>query len=259
MIPKLFQILITSEVIDEDKFSSEMHRNIASFKAVYPEVSYALYDDLKILSFLEQNFERDVVAAYQALTPFAFKADLARYCLLYHFGGLYSDLSHLHLRPIELDKDTQLLVFRDMAGHPSWATSNAIIFAQAAHPVLKRAIDGIVAAHKAKTYGTHPLDVTGPYFWGRILATSELDSGVAYGDSRVLSQDKEGRDYSFKFMPGGEIVAMRNKFKNCSIVEFYGGSTNNYARLWHSREVWGERPKSMIVRVGDALRRSAAP
>lgn len=258
MISNLFQILITSNAVDEGKFSAEMRRNIASFKAVYPDAKYRLYDDPSIASLLEQHFEPDVVAAYHDLTPFAFKADLARYCLLFHFGGLYSDLSHLHLRPIEPEPDTRLLVFRDMAGHPSWATSNALIFAIAGHPALKRAIDGIVAAHKAKSYGTHPLDVTGPYFWGRMLASSGLEGRIAFGDSRVLSRDKARRDYSFKLMPGGEIVAMRNKFKNCSIAEFYEGSTNNYAQLWHNREVWGEKRKGMIARVGNAFRRSAA-
>lgn len=256
MIDRIFQILVTSDAVDAAKFAPDLQRNIDSFKTLYANADYALYDASMIAAFLEKRFSEDVCAAYHALTPFAFKADLARYCLLYHFGGVYSDLSHMHLRPIEPQPTTELQVFRDMAGHPSWATSNGLIFARKGHPALLRAIEAIVAAHKVRFYGDHPLDVTGPYLWGRVLAEGRLTEGTAFGDSRVLSRDKQGRDYSFKIMPDGEIVAFRNKFKQCSISELYEGASSHYAQIWSARQVWGEARKTVIGRVGDGLRKS---
>eukprot|EP00040_Diaphanoeca_grandis_P013832 m.69896 g.69896 ORF g.69896 m.69896 type:complete len:389 (-) comp24151_c1_seq1:49-1215(-) len=54
--------------------------------------TYMFWDDEKAISFLKEHFVPDVVDTFTALIPPAFKADVLRYCLLYHFGGVYSDI-----------------------------------------------------------------------------------------------------------------------------------------------------------------------
>ncbi|TKZ17919.1 hypothetical protein FAP39_13790 [Shimia litoralis] len=240
MIDRIFQILITDGAVDQSRFSSDLKRNIESLQAVYPDATYEMFDHDMIADFLQHHFPRDVLDTFHALTPYAFKADLARYCLLHKFGGLYSDLSYLHLRAITAENGTNMVVFRDIPGHPSWATSNAIIYAKPQAAALERAIDMIVAHHKAGYYGQHPLDPTGPYLFGRALAAADDWTTTVFGDSQLVSVEKSGRANILKVGPAGEVIAIRNKVNNCSIDELIAGHSNSYSDLWAAKRIWGE-------------------
>ncbi len=91
---RLFQIMITDgdqpSVATTDTFA----RNVESFRSTYPDAEYQRYGNDELVAFLTENYPEPVLQAYRALTPYAFKADLARYCLLHTYGGLYSDLSY---------------------------------------------------------------------------------------------------------------------------------------------------------------------
>ena len=58
-------------------------------KKIYPNEKYHLYCGEEIEEIIKSNFDTDVYKSYQKLKPYACKADLARYCLLYLYGGLY--------------------------------------------------------------------------------------------------------------------------------------------------------------------------
>lgn len=234
----IFQILISSPAIIPGPSLGNLERNIQSFKDAYPKANYRQFDDKGLKLFLANNFTKDVLRAYCSLRPSAFKADLARYCLLYNYGGLYSDLSYLHIRPIIVPDNTKMIVFRDIGKiHPAWSTSNAIIYSRPRHPVMQRAINRIVEYSKVKFYGNHPLEPTGPYMFGRVLA-DELDwSNILFGDSELINIDATGRYNIVKVMPAGEVVAFRNKTNNSSIGEFINGG-DSYSDLWHDCRAW---------------------
>ncbi len=235
----IFQILITDRKLDQSDLGSEFLRNTQSLKDVYPHANYRLYSDEEIQDFIKDSFPLDVLQAYRSLVPHAFKADLARYCFLYQHGGLYSDISYLHLRPISCKSETELVVFRDIPfEHPSWAVSNAIIYARPKSKILERAISEIVKHAHTEYHGLHPLEPTGPYLFGRVLAETENWQSVEFGDSHLINKDATGRANIVKIMPSGEIIAIRNKTANSSIEDLVSTGGNNYFKLWHRREVW---------------------
>jgi mannosyltransferase OCH1-like enzyme len=242
----IFQILITDRPIEQIKRSGLFERNVESLKATYPRAACTLYGHDELAEFIAGTFPREVFNAFTALKPFAFKADLARYCLLYKLGGLYSDLSYLHIRPIVTDADTDLVVFRDVPIHPSWATSNAIIYAKPNCEVLARAIMRIVSHHKERFMGFSPLEPTGPYMFGRVLAETKDWRRIKFGDSSLVNIDNNGRYNILKVMPGGEIIAIRNKIANSSISDLVGDGGNDYAKLWSRGEVWDDRRKDNL-------------
>ena len=86
----LFQIWITD---NNDPPNQYVSNQMLKLKAMYPECQYRLYNDNDIKSFLASWFNPEVLQAYELLKPYAFKADLARYCLLYVYGGYYFDAS----------------------------------------------------------------------------------------------------------------------------------------------------------------------
>jgi len=57
-----------------------------------PEFEYRLYDDADCRAFIKENYDADVLDAYDRLIPGAYKADLWRYCVLYKTGGVYLDI-----------------------------------------------------------------------------------------------------------------------------------------------------------------------
>jgi mannosyltransferase OCH1-like enzyme len=141
------------------------------------------YGDEAARKFIRTHFEDDVVLAFDALNPGAFKADLFRLCILYVRGGVYSDLSQRLLVPIrdivDIRVDELVLVadkYIPMYYMQKEGVYNAFIAAVPKHDFLRHCIDKIVDRVRAGKYGSNPLDITGPYMLGRELhACSDLN------------------------------------------------------------------------------------
>ena len=56
---------------------------------------YRFYSDKDARLFLQTHFPPEVLEAFDALIPGAFKADLFRYCVLFICGGVYADIDML--------------------------------------------------------------------------------------------------------------------------------------------------------------------
>mmetsp|Transcript_13751 Transcript_13751/g.18845 ORF Transcript_13751/g.18845 Transcript_13751/m.18845 type:complete len:94 (-) Transcript_13751:532-813(-) len=56
---------------------------------------YRFYDDEAASTFIATHFPHEVLEAYNAIKPGAFKADLFRYCTLLINGGIYADMDIL--------------------------------------------------------------------------------------------------------------------------------------------------------------------
>ena len=92
-IKKTHQIFIddTMSLPKETPHSIECSRRSSS--SIYPEAEYHLWSGEEIRSFIKNNFDNDVLSSFNKLKAYAFKCDLARYCIMYYYGGLYFDLS----------------------------------------------------------------------------------------------------------------------------------------------------------------------
>lgn len=80
------------ETVSPEKYPN-MSRLIESFKQSGWE--YKFYDDDSSRRLLKKHFPLEVLQAYDALKPGAFKADLFRYCVLLIYGGIYADMDVL--------------------------------------------------------------------------------------------------------------------------------------------------------------------
>ncbi len=251
----LFQVLITDPAGEAPDFSSKLDDHIASFRETYPGSAYRLFDGPAVRRIIAQSFGERVTRAYDRLVPLAFKADLARYCLLFEFGGLYSDLSHRHLSPIDLSADPGMVVFRDLPMHPPWAVSNGLIYARPGRKELARAIRLVTRHADVCYYGASPLDPTGPYLFGRALAQSADWRDVVFGGSRPARPRWPFRSRTgpraVKTMPDGRVVALKEKTAHASIADLVGAGGNDYNRIWLRRQVWGE--EAIVVQARDPL------
>src|SRR3954463_9934196 len=96
----LASVLITSpDAPDDGALPPIIAENIESLKAHHPALEHRLFRERDVVAVLEDKFPREVLDSYFALRPFAYRADLARYCILHEHGGLYADLSYYLVRP----------------------------------------------------------------------------------------------------------------------------------------------------------------
>jgi len=170
---------------------------VERLKATNPAFDHYLYDDNDCRKFIKENFEPDVLAAYDKLIPGAYKADLWRYCVLYKTGGIYLDIK-FQCEPgftlMEMTHDNETFVLDRAnpdiylpiqeelakiqsptcyesimanASRTTWKNGqiglyNAVIASVPKNPVLYDCIQKVVENVKNRSYGFNPLYPTGP-------------------------------------------------------------------------------------------------
>ena len=58
-----------------------MYNAVKKIRRFNPRFNYHLYDDNECREFIKNNFDNEVLNAYDTLIPGAYKADLWRYCI----------------------------------------------------------------------------------------------------------------------------------------------------------------------------------
>ena len=139
-----------------------------------PEFDYYLYSDEKSLEFIKENYDDEVVDAFNTLKPGAYKSDLWRYCILYKNGGVYVDIKFYSLIPlINVVRRSPTIYVKDLPA-PCKGIYNAFMSSPPNNIIFKKCIDDIVNSCKLKLYKRNSLDITGPCLLGDILNTSNI-------------------------------------------------------------------------------------
>jgi glycosyltransferase involved in cell wall biosynthesis len=237
----LHQILITQEGTVPDTLPPLVGVNAESLRAHHPGATYKLWGLDKIRRFIAQHFEREVLDAFDTLKAFALKADLARYCILYVEGGLYSDLSNRFLNPLRLAPGRKLACFREhkpMHG-ALWLTQNTIIYAEPGQPEIRLAIDLVLANVRNRDYGVSSLAPSGPVLFGRVFAAVDRPALYQIGQAVNLQVDG-GLNRACYVAPDGTLIAVRLQGGGGRPNELGLKGTNVYGLMWERREIYGE-------------------
>lgn len=213
---------------------------------------YRLWTREALVTFLGGVFGSRVRDAFERVRPYAYKADLARYCLLHHFGGWYIDYG---LRSVSVPADlppVDLIAFRDRQAHShtAWAVQCGLVYARPALPALRDAVDMCVANIEGGYYGPTPLSPTGPDVLGRALAGHGTETTMLLGDFVDLTP-QHPRDNLAYVGPDGWIWAL---YKTTRPGRIGLPGENSYNDMWHQGLVYSTEPAA--ERPGIAL---AAP
>jgi hypothetical protein len=252
-VEKIFQILIRDDGCLPTNLPPLLEPRIEALRRLHPEATYNLLDARDIRSFLSAHFSTDVIEAYDKLAPYAYKCDLARFCLLLVHGGLYVDVGALLTARLERPRRAKLVAFRDLwLPHNCWALSTAIFFADPGRQELRTAIDLIVQNCRNRYYGAWSIDPTGPVLFGRAVALCNNVIDYWFGEARYLHRFGLGdllRDWMGKaqkpgkhvyVLPDGRVVGVRKPAAGGDLRIFGLTGTNNYNDFWFSRRVYGE-------------------
>jgi mannosyltransferase OCH1-like enzyme len=148
-----------------------MEKNVELLKEQNPEFEHYLYDYDDCRNFISQNFEKEVVDAFDSLIPAAYKADLWRYCVLYVHGGIYLDIKYHCVNGFKLIELTNKEYF--IRDRPFRCIYNALMITLPKNENMKKCIDQIVTNVKNKYYGTNALCPTGPALLGSFYSVGE--------------------------------------------------------------------------------------
>ncbi|MDY0960587.1 glycosyltransferase family 32 protein [Massilia sp. CFBP9026] len=206
----LFSILITDQAHADQALPPAIARNLASLREHHPGLPHRLYGQDAIRDFLRAHMEADVAWAYDQLLPYAYRADLARLCLLHEFGGLYADLSVFFHAPLPLESG-KLIVFRDRAVVAPWIVSNTILGAPPRAPALAAAIRMIVANCRSRYRGASSLCPTGPVLLGKAIALHCEPDQIHLGEVSNLAQRNDTESLAFIDATDGRLVGYRTK------------------------------------------------
>lgn len=174
-----------------------MARAIKSIKDKNPEFKYYLYDDNDCRNFIAQNFDKDVLFAYDNLIPGAYRADLWRYCILFAKGGIYLDIKYTAMGRKLIDFTYKNYFVLDRANHwkpKQLGVYNAFMISEAKNPLFLKCIHKIVENVKTCNYDLNALYPTGPGLIGSFfnkdyvfeMIFSDCGKYIKYKDEKIL-------------------------------------------------------------------------
>lgn len=186
-----------------------------------PEWEVLFSDDVEIASFVESNFDSDVITAFNILPLGVMRADFWRYLVLYKFGGCYTDIDTRCIIPIDqwLPVDTKLLIATENDVHFCQWT----ILSEPGHPILERAIQ-LVTSRALSGITLSPNFVhhyTGPgVFTDAVRETLGLGCLSPFEIQNQLSNADNMKNKFDKF----DVSLFPNRLFNGEYVEHHFGS-----------------------------------
>ena len=211
------------------------NKNIKQLFNYFGGTNYKIWFLEETRSFLQREYSANVLKAFDKITPFAYKADLARYCIVNHFGGTYLDLSMNSIKTPQLGEE-DMLIFRDLnSNRTSWKVSNGIFYSRPNQRILLEAITQCVDNILSDYYGLDPHFPTGPGVFGRAVAKYGPESNIIIGQCFWFKYRRN------KYVVNNDFVVARGKIGG----KYLGGKSelsggNNYNTLWKSQGIYGE-------------------
>jgi len=219
--PNLFQTWHTKEL------PPLMFNSVARLRQANPRFNYLLFDDNDCYEFIKNNFDNDVLNAYNKLKPGAYKADLWRYCILYKKGGIYLDIKYYPVNGFKLinllEREHWVL---DADGNGIY---NAVMICLPGNNVLLQAINNIVSNVQNNYYGAGVLDVTGPGLLAKYFSREEKNN---FDMKHFFHNSFENRFVEFN---GYIVLKSYNGYINES--QKYQ-KTQHYGVLWNNRNIY---------------------
>ena len=223
------QIMFSSE---RDQVPPSVAQEIRSSAGGYPYRMWFLDHARELIG---DAYDPDVLKAFDILRPFAYKADLARYCIVNHIGGIYIDLSVTDFRGFDVG-DYEFVGFRDPnSTNTSWKVGNHMFYSTENSPILQAAISECVENVKQRFYGKDPHFPTGPSVLGRAVANCSSEVKVQIGDYWWFKRRRN------KYTLPGQGVIARGKVGG----RYLGGVSkvpggNNYNVMWRDGTIYGQ-------------------
>ena len=193
-----------------------------------PELHFHLYNEDSCRQFIKDNFDIDILEAYNSLIPCSYKSDLWRFCVLFINGGIYFDIKFMCVNNFNLIALTEKEFFvKDRDGWGN-GTLTGLISVKPGNEILLKCIRQIVENVRNKYYGKDALEPTGPNLLGKYFT----------------NEDKQKMEMRFANI---NIPNLMDEwfilFNNTIILRQYNNyrkeqTKKHYSELWNERNVY---------------------
>ena len=107
-IPKIIHQSYTNTV------NFHLFSTISTWKEMNINYEYIYWNDNDCYTFIKDNFDKSVLEAYNMLYAGAYKSDIFRLCVLYIYGGIWTDISSLCEVPLDnIINNENLIIVKD--------------------------------------------------------------------------------------------------------------------------------------------------
>ena len=248
MTKNIFQILISD--IDEE-LPPILKDASNTFKDALKDHTYTLYTKGMIQEIINEKLGKEVLMAFNKLKPYAYKSDLARYCLGYVYGGWYADVSiRLISKSLNIKYNFEFLGFIDKGlGHglPNllpYNIQNSFFYVDKGNQIMSKAIDFVLENCAKEFYGVSPVCPTGPGVLGRALSFFGQKKNHVLGYFTPLTPNHKKLNTSY-ILPDGTILAQHKDawFPNAkagSISDFGIKGSNNYLKMYFDKDIYNK-------------------
>ncbi len=130
-----------------------------SFKRLHPDWEYKLWTDNEVAQLTLHNQQ-----AYDTTKNFGQKADIARYEILYQFGGFYADVDYECLKPLDIFHHSYAF-YAAINNEPRGVIGGSLQGAVPNHPVHKYCLDNLTLRTNKTYHWREIVEETGPDFF----------------------------------------------------------------------------------------------
>ena len=74
---------------------------VQNWKLLNPDLEIKLYDNKECIRFLTEKFSSEYATIFKKIQHGPYKADFWRLCVLYYYGGYYSDIDMYPLKSLK--------------------------------------------------------------------------------------------------------------------------------------------------------------
>jgi mannosyltransferase OCH1-like enzyme len=221
----IHQIYISDSKKQPSTFVSE---KLEKVKNLYHDCNYTLYDADMCHEEVKSVVGGKLANLYDTITAYSFKADVARYCILYKYAGYYFDATICPEFRLKFENHPILYKAPENAIQNNLnAIDNGVMyFNDIKHEFLSNAIELSFKNIRSKNYGVHSLDITGPVMLGRLK-----EYNIQFGRSRWISELQKGAFLN-------DELHWLYKPSNTTFASFEGAGTNSYEKIWLDRKVF---------------------
>lgn len=224
----------------KDSYLAPYAEEMASFINVQ-NVNLTIWDDQMIQELISDNFDKVILDGYNSVKPYAYKADLARLCILYVLGGWYSDIGIRFLEKIVPDKD--IIVFKDMAMESIFdynnIIQNAVIYSTPQQPAILECIARLADIYVNKVYGDDPAYIGGTVQMGKVFRYPDAVVGIGKaGENFTTLKDLTSGKTILEYIYDGVHVADFKDFNKKALIPLTEPEKMLWGLAWDKRLVY---------------------
>ena len=201
-----------------------MRENVRRLKEGHPNFRYFLYDDFNCREFIRNNFDADVVNAFDRLIPGAYKADLWRYCVLFINGGIYMDIKYSCINTFKMIE----LITREhfVLDIDERCIYNALMAVKPQNAIIGKCIAKVVENVKNRYYGSSCLSPTGPDMMAQFFTADDYSNIIL--------------EHVFDKKKNSKLIVM-NQVPVLKMYKGYYEEQDRFKRVKHYGGLWDER------------------